>query len=224
MRDNKTSQSAQKYDCNIGKTIPYYQCLHDETINLVRTITSAPQSWLDTGCGTGTLISQAIDCFTEAHFVLADPAEAMLKIAQEKFYLNERMKFVAAGTEELNYLAESFNVITAILSHHYLDFQTRQRATENCYRMLRNGGIYITFESILPTTERGTKIGLERWKDAQLKNGKSLEAVEKHLERFGSELLPISIENHLGILRNSGFSAVEIFWLSGMQAGFYAIK
>lgn len=34
----------------------------------------------------------------------------------------------------------------------------------------------------------------------------------------------ITIEEHLTLLRNSGFRVVEILWRSYLQAGFYCIK
>jgi len=48
--------------------------------------------------------------------------------------------------------------------------------------------------------------------------------VENHLKRFNVEYFPINIEEHLSLLRKSGFSVVEMFWYSYMQAGFYCIK
>jgi tRNA (cmo5U34)-methyltransferase len=67
-------------------------------------------------------------------------------------------------------------------------------------------------------------IGLQRWRQHQLDSGKPAEEVEKHISRYGVELLPITIEQHLALLRQVGFSTVEILWASGLQAGFYAIK
>ena len=89
---------------------------------------------------------------------------------------------------------------------------------------MKHGGIYVTFETILPNCTRGTSIGLERWRLAQIKNGKDVTAVERHISRFGIELLPITVAEHVALLRKVGFSVVEILWKSGMQAGFYSIK
>jgi tRNA (cmo5U34)-methyltransferase len=47
---------------------------------------------------------------------------------------------------------------------------------------------------------------------------------EPHFERFDSEYFPITIEEHLKLLRACGFKTVGLFWYSYMQAGFYGIK
>lgn len=224
-KDNKTSQSALQYDANIDKTIPGYRLFHDETVNLVKFGMPKPNSWLDTGCGTGTLILRAIQEFGKLNFVAADPSEAMLEVARAKLaeLSGVEVKYILAGTEQLC-CADTFDVITAILAHHYLDIESRIKATRSCFQMLNQGGIYITFETIRPNSEQGKAIGLERWRTAQLANGKTPQSVDQHLQRYGIDLLPITIESHLDLLRKVGFRTVELLWASGMQAGFYGIK
>lgn len=222
MKDNKTSQAAINYDANVHKTIPRYHMIHDETLDLIKETVSKPQSWLDTGCGTGTLLTKAIENFGQLRFVAVDPSNEMLQIAAKKLANNE-VTYVLSGSEDLNY-PEKFDVVTAIMAHHYLAEEERSKATQNCYNMLNQGGIYITFETIRHSTEAGTQIGLKRWRKAQILNGKSPDVADKHISRYGSELLPITIEAHVKLLREIGFSTVEAFWVSGMQAGFYGIK
>ncbi len=223
MRDNKTSQAAVDYDANVSKTIPRYPLFHDETIQLIKLAKPNTASWLDTGSGTGNLILKAIEHFGNTKFVVADPSESMLDIAKEKLAGNNDITYILAGSEELAYNA-SFDVITAIMVHHYLASEARKKVTQNCFNMLKAGGVYVTFETIRPATAVGTQIGLQRWRDAQLTSGKSIAAVDKHISRYEIELLPISITAHLDLLKEVGFSTVEILWVSGMQAGFYGIK
>jgi tRNA (cmo5U34)-methyltransferase len=47
---------------------------------------------------------------------------------------------------------------------------------------------------------------------------------EKHAARFNSEYFPVTVQEHLTLLRETGFKTAELFWKSHMQAGFYAIK
>jgi len=226
MRDNKTSQPAQEYDAKVEKNIPMYSFFHEQTLHLIEVAKPNPARWLDTGCGTGILVSKAIKNFTNTHFVLADPSEAMLSIAREKFLgdRNLSLEYFLAGTEDLNCPTGSFDVITAILSHHYFDIETRRKATLNCFRMLKEDGVYVTFESIRPQSEKGLQIGLERWRRVQLSQSKSLKEVERYISRYGKEFFPIPIDSHISLLHDIGFSTIEVFWVSVMQAGVYAIK
>jgi tRNA (cmo5U34)-methyltransferase len=228
MNDNATPHTAASYDGEIFRTIPFYRQFHAETIDLVRTVVPDATLWLDTGCGTGYLTEQALPLFPAVRFLLADPSPAMLDQARERLspFPPDRFRFLGAMATEglLDLVSESPQVITAIQSHHYGAEGARIQATEVCFRLLARGGIYVTFENIRADTPRGTTIGLDRWCRFQRESGRSPDAVEEHRSRFGRNYFPITIPEHLHLLRDTGFATVEIFWLSHMQAGFYAIK
>ena len=202
--------------------------MHAQTLDVVRTVRPEPRLWLDTGCGTGTLVEKALALFPTTRFVVADPSEAM--IARARTHLaaagGERVTFLPlAGTRELPaMLDDAPDVVTAIQCHHYMDAAGRARATQGVYRMLAPGGLYVTFENVRPMTEAGTRIGLERWKTWQVAHGRTPEAAEVHATRFGVEYFPVTVPEHLTLLRETGFRVVEMLWYAQMQAGFYAVK
>ncbi len=82
--DNATPHSVATYDSQVRNTIPYYDAFHEQTINLIKATHFEPQRWLDTGCGTGTLIEKALPYFPNARFVLVDPSVQMLEAAKVK--------------------------------------------------------------------------------------------------------------------------------------------
>ena len=226
--DNATPHLAKIYDNQISDTIPYYSCFHEETINLVKAVRSDPKLWLDTGCGTGTLVRKCLDIFPSTMFLLADPSSEMLNEAKQKLagLADNRIKFLEPViTQNISLKpALSVDIVTAIQSHHYLGEEERKIATEVCHKVLKKGGIFITFENIKPLTETGVKIGKQSWSNYQLSWGKEQEQVEKHIKRFDVEYFPITIEEHLDLYKSCGFEVVEMLWFSCMQAGFYCIK
>jgi tRNA (cmo5U34)-methyltransferase len=227
MSDNSTPHSAQVYDIQVRKTIPYYDEFHTQTIKIVKAIGINPKTWLDTGCGTGSLAQKATTEFPATHFVLVDPSPQMLEAAKEKL-ANQgptEIEFLQpCSTEKLEKHNEEFDVITAIQSHHYLIPSDRIKATRVCFELLSSKGVYVTFENIRPLTAEGIRIGKENWGQFQLSNGRSRETVDEHLSRFDIEYHPITIKEHLSLLRRTGFSTVELLWYSCMQAGFYCLK
>ena len=131
----------------------------------------------------------------------------------------------AVSTQNIpNNIGYKPDVITAIQAHHYLSAKDRSRATEVCYNLLGNDGIFVTFENISPMSQRGVEISKRYWGNYQLSKGKSKEQVEAHIDRFGKEYFPITVEEHLKLYNNCGFKTVELLWYSYMQAGFYCIK
>lgn len=223
--DNLTPLSSGDYDSNIHNTIPYYNQFHEETINLIKSMDIEPIMWMDTGCGTGTLVEKAIKQFKKTCFILADSSGGMLNEAEKKLAgYGNRVEFLEPTMSHEISLSFNVDVITAIQSHHYMSKEERFNATKVCYDILKENGIYVVFENISPFTEKGIEIGKEYWKNFQISKGKNEKEVENHLKRFNVEYFPINIGEHLSLLRKCGFSVVEMFWYSYMQAGFYCIK
>jgi tRNA (cmo5U34)-methyltransferase len=223
--DNATAHSAATYDAQIRNTIPYYDVFHEQTINLIKATHFEPERWLDTGCGTGTLVDEALPWFPKTRFVLVDPSVQMLEAANTKLANQSQVEFLdASATQDLKLKKGEFDVITAIQSHHYLQPKQREKATATCFKLLVEGGIFVTFENVKPFTVQGVAIGKEGWKQFQISHGRDSHTAEAHMKRFGVEYFPITVEEHLSLLREAGFSVVELLWYSYLQAGFYCIK
>lgn len=227
--DNTTPHTSSEYDWKVRQTIPFYETMHQETIDLVRTVKPDAACWLDTGCGTGRLIDLALPLFPNTRFILADPSEAMLQQARERLQgeSGARLRVLSpVGSEGLvaQMAGTKCHVVTAIQCHHYLLPPQREQAVSACFDALESGGLFITFENIALSTGRGVEIGLERWRRWQQDAGRSPSVVADHLKRFNTEYFPITVEAHLELLRAVGFQTVELFWFSQMQAGFYGIR
>lgn len=55
-------------------------------------------------------------------------------------------------------------------------------------------------------------------------NAMTQQQVHNHMKRRGAEVFPITIAEHIELLKSCGFKCVELLWFSYMQAGFFAIK
>lgn len=165
MIDNKTQHKSTEYDCEVRRTIPYYEFFHEETINLIKTINPNIKNWLDTGCGTGFLIEKALAVFKNCNFVLADPSSEMLMRAKKRLQNYKNVEYMdPVKTENINIVKQKeYDVITAIQTHHYLNREDRRRATKNCYKLLKDNGIYVTFENIRPENDEVLNFQLDRW-------------------------------------------------------------
>jgi tRNA (cmo5U34)-methyltransferase len=227
--DNATAHPAADYDQNVRLSIPFYETIHREIVDLAKTVIPDPEFWLDTGCGTGHLIHLAWPFFPNTQFILADPSEAMLQQAQHRLQdkAGKRVKFLQpVGSEGLQsqMTGNECQIVTAIQCHHYLRQPQRELAVKACFDILGDGGVFITSENITMSTGHGVEIGLKRWGQWQESVGRSPSTIVSHLERFNTEYFPISIDEHRALLSRTGFRAVELFWFSQMQAAFYGIK
>lgn len=219
-RNTSTPLKAEEYDGEIGKTLPYHEAFYQQTISVVKKYKGSAVRWLDIGCGTGKLTQLAGQQLPDAEFVLADPSEEMLECARQA---GSGSDYLCKGSQEIDF-EEQFDVVTAIQVHHYLHENEREAATRNVYRALRRGGMYITFENVIPECEQLWEMELQRWGDYQREHGKSEQQVREHLARCGTAYFPLTVPQHIQLLRETGFRIVHVFWCSYLQAGFYAIK
>ena len=64
--DNLTAHKASEYDQKVRQTIPFYDTIHAEVLRLVKLVKPEVKSWVDTGCGTGRLVEQALSRFSRS--------------------------------------------------------------------------------------------------------------------------------------------------------------
>lgn len=220
--DNTTPLAAREYDKNIHNTIPYYQEFYDQTLDIVEQCGFNKMTWLDLGCGTGSLEELALQKFPNVHFVLVDPSEKMLEKAKEKLKDNS-IQYICAGSASIDF-TNCFEVVTAIQSHHYMQEDERRKATECIYHSLKKRGIYISFENVIPENEEIKAFELLRWGKYQQRHGKTEEEAKAHNARCGVNYFPLTVEQHIQLLKDVGFYNVHVFWYSYMQMGIYGIK
>jgi len=224
MSDNTTAHSSNEYDLGILKTIPFYNVIHSEIINLVKVYNGKPDKWLDTGCGTGTFIVNAQKTFMDTKFFLCDPSIEMLNIALNKCINNTKsIGFLDTISIDKKW-NNQFDIVTAIQCLHYLDKKGRADSLARCFDILKNDGMFVTFENTRPLTQKGERLYKDYWKQFQIQAGKEEKKAESHIQRFDVEYFPISVIDHIELLKKTGFRTVELFWYSYMQSGYVCIK
>ena len=222
MRDNKSAHNSNVYDDRITSVLPYYREYHEQIIDLVDTLDIPNPNWLDTGCGTGTLAVRVFEMRDDVRFTLVDPSGGMLEKAKEKLSGRD-VAFINQSSLEISFTDE-YDIVTAVQSHHYLQKDERKRAVQNCYEALKEFGLFVTFENICMSDPKSDEIAMKRWVAFLEEHGNTPEEVQIQKDRRGVETLPITIEEHINLLRDCGFRSVDILWTSYLQAGFWAIK
>lgn len=222
MNDNKSAYNSSIYDDLIVKVLPYYREYHGQIIELIKSMDFKNPDWLDTGCGTGTLAYRALEDMQDVRFTLCDPSPNMLDQAKQKLSGRD-VRFVNAASGQLAFDSE-FDVVTAVQCHHYLQPEERRHAVGQCYRALRENGVFITFENIKMSTDESDAIMLSKWTRFLKEHDNSEQEIQVQLDRRGVETHPITIEEHIKLLRECGFRSVNLLWTAYLQAGFWALK
>lgn len=221
--DNTSAFNSNTYDENIRKVIPMYDEIYEQIFDLIKTYFGDTSiALLDTGCGTGSFGYRARAELNLSDLMLCDPSKDMMECVRKKM-LGKKYSSKCVGSQDMDF-KNRFDVVTAIQSHHYFDKHTREKAVMNCFDALKEGGLFICFENTAPFSETGKTILLDRVENFQLGQGRTEEEVKEHRARYGKEYFPLNIKEHIELLERAGFKTAEVFWMSYMQCGFYAIK
>lgn len=222
MKQNFTPFAVAEYDKQIKRTLPFYEEMVQQIVDIVNLLDLQSLRWLDVGCGTGKMARTALGNFDIKKMVCIDVEKEMLEKA-EMFYNDEKVEFLQCDVRELPY-QEMFDIVTAIQVNHYFKRAERIAAMKNCYDALSENGVYISFENFAPDSEEGTRLYLERWKQFQIANGKSGQEADAHIGRYGRDYFPVTISESVGLMKDCGFRMVEVLWVSYMQVGILARK
>lgn len=222
MKQNSTPFDVAEYDKQIKRTLPFYEEMIQQVVDIVRLLDLQSLKWLDVGCGTGKMARTALDNFNIQKMVCIDVDKEMIGRA-DSFCNDEKVEFLQCDVRELS-CRELFDIVTAIQVNHYFKKDERITAIKSCYDALEENGVYISFENFAPDSEEGAKLYLERWKQFQIANGKTEEEADSHVKRYGKNYFPMLISESVRLLKDCGFRVVEILWVSYMQVGILARK
>lgn len=222
-RLNTAPYTADSYDSHILITIPYVQEFYHQTATIIRQYGALNGRLLDLGCGTGMLEKKLREEFPELSIVAADPSAAMLEAAKNKRIPD--IEYRTGRSQDLS-VEEEYDIITAIESHHFFKPQERETVTGRVFRALKNDGIYICFENVIPdeADDYLKQNELSRWQTFQTDAGKPEEEAELHRARCGVYYFPITVKEHIRLLKEAGFRYVYVFWKSYMQMGILGVK
>lgn len=223
MKDNNSAFKSTEYDEKIKLTLPYYEQFYKQITDVVNTYyKNKPLDWLDVGCGTGKMAEIAFRKTLIKKFVFCDHSSKMLDIAKKRLNF-PNAEFIISDVQNINFQNE-FDVVTAVQVNHYLKSNERICAIKKCYEALKSDGLFISFENFAPSGKMSERLYLKRWKKYQISMGKSSEEAEDHIDRYKKDYYPISVSEHLEILKKCGFKEIELMWLSYMQVGLLGIK
>ena len=79
MKQNSTPFSVAEYDRQIRKTLPFYEEMYRQVVDVAKVLGLQSPWWLDIGCGTGKMAQTALGEFDIQKMVCVDVESEMLE-------------------------------------------------------------------------------------------------------------------------------------------------
>lgn len=226
---NFGAETAKVFDDMLDRSVPYYAEIQRMVGELVADFVKDGTAVYDMGCSTATTILHVAGCIppgTQARFVGVDSSQEMLDIARSKVD-HAGIEFpVELQCADLNrgvHVAEA-SVVLFVLTLQFIRPLYRERLLRTVQQGMEKGGCIVLVEKVLGEDSTLNRLFIEHYYDLKKRNGYSELEISQKREALENILVPYRLEENLALLREVGFSAVDVFFKWYNFCGIIAIK
>ena len=213
---------ASVFDNMIERSIPYYR----DNIDLIARILESRNyhSICDMGCSSGNLLLHlsSIPSFKSKKLLGIDNSPYMLDIAKSKSRAyGANIEFIKKDILDFDF---SFD---AVISNYTLQFirpPNRSKLIKKIYNSLSKEGCFILSEKLICEDKQLDLDLTNLYYGFKKENGYSDTEIAKKREALENILIPYSQDENINLLKDSGFSFVEVIFRWANFATFIAIK
>jgi tRNA (cmo5U34)-methyltransferase len=214
-------QVAKEYDEQRKQLIPCFHDFYGVATNWVKL--SEPQAKvLDLGAGTGLFSAYILQKYPDADLTLVDMSEEMLKLAQQRFKSEAKVRIVAADYTAYRF-EERYDAVISSLSIHHLTHKDKRRLFHRVHGLLKDGGVFVNADQaagFTPTMDGRYK---QDWERAVGQSGLQPEAIAAAIERRKLDN-NASVQQQLAWLQEAGFAEMDCVYKYNEFGVFYALK
>ncbi len=203
------NKRAETYDEHMKENIEFFDQLYDSISSCI-VKTESKVRIMDIGCGTGLELQGILDRAPNAAITAIDVSTEMLDRLKNRFkdHLHQ-ITLIKDSYLTFSFDQKSYDYIVAVMTLHHLLPPPKMKLYEQILNSLRPSGKYVEGDWVVSSEkERQFLSKYEQW-------SRTAEAVidgSHHVD------IPFSLETQKRLLREAGFSNVDIVWEHGEAA------
>lgn len=210
-------QVASVFDDMLERSIPHYK----EVLGLIvdfcsYTLESLPSQSnslvYDLGSSTGTTLLALFQALpSHTHFIGIDNSQAMIDKALLKAQAyGANIDFICADLLQYDFLHSDIMIANYILQ--FIRPMQRTTLLQKIYHSLREGGIFILSEKMTSHHRILDRQMIERYMRYKQEQGYTKTEISKKREALENVLVPFSLEENIAMLKDIGFSGIEVLF------------
>jgi tRNA (cmo5U34)-methyltransferase len=221
------AQVARVFDDMISRSIPFYREIIDRQVQMVSRYYQPDTTIYDLGCSNGNLLLQTCRRMGDAGFkmIAVDNSAPMLAAFQERLAstpYGDRVTLVCQNIGETP--IENASVVVLNFTLQFLPKTERDAMASKIYTGLNPGGAFLFSEKITHRDPHLSDLQQDFYYAFKRENGYSDLEISQKREALEKILIPETMEQHLGRLRQVGFQAIEVWQKWFNFAALIAIK
>mgnify|MGYP000886992318 CR=1 FL=1 len=226
IRDRFGRETASAYSQRDLIWMPEFRQMIGMIPELLRSRLPAHAIILDLGAGTGNLSRTVLEALPEVKIALMDFSENMLSEVPNVLtdfpgrYEILRDDFIEADFGVERYAA----VISSFAIHHCRGEAEYSRLYGRLFKALQPGGIFVCCDVVAGADEVLTQLNEDGWRSLLRNENLSEKDIERILANYHIEDSPLDLGSHLRLLKEAGFSIVDVVWKRINFAVYTAIR
>ena len=203
------------FDDMVSRSVPFYHEMQRMTAELAAKYAMPDTKIYDLGCSTGTtmllmdkLVSENID------FIGVDDSEEMIHKCKEKlnnFTLNRNINLEVADLTSF-VPVQNASVVSMVLVLQFIRPKYRSQIIKSIYDGLEQNGCFIIIEKILTEEKSYNRDFIDFYYDFKRRNHYSELEISQKREALENVLIPYKSSENIDLLRDAGFSEIEVFF------------
>jgi tRNA (cmo5U34)-methyltransferase len=214
-------QAVARYAEGPVRQVPGFHALQRMTQLLLAETVPDDGTVLVLGAGGGLELKVFAEAQPGWRFVGVDPSAPMLKLAEATLGpLVSRAELCEGYVDSAP--QGPFDAATCLLTLHFLDAGERLRTLIELRRRLKPGAPLVIAHHSFPQSESDKRRWLTRYAAFAVSSGISTMNAESAIEAMGHRLPVLSPEDDVALLREAGFTTVELFYAAFTFKGWIA--
>jgi tRNA (cmo5U34)-methyltransferase len=214
---------SKAFDSHVRKSVPFYDEIQRMVIELSEYFVRDQSVVYDLGSSTGTTIQLLADAHAgkeDVQFIGIDVSEFMINEARKKM-TRANVQFHHKNIMDMDF-SPAANFMTALFTLQFLTFADRRKLLTQIKQGLIEGGAFLFVEKVCAEHSSFEDIWMELYWDFKRRQGLTPEQIVEKANSIRGVLKPLTVEENRELLRQTGFSRVEIFFKWYNWAGFLA--
>jgi len=178
----------------------------------------------DLGSSTGTtiqLLAEAHAGKEDVQFIGIDASEFMVEEARKKI-ARGRVQFHHRNIMDMDFSPPA-NFMTALFTLQFLTFADRRKLLTQVKQGLIEGGAFLFVEKVCAEHSSFEDVWTELYWDFKRRQGFTPEQIVEKANSIRGVLKPLTVDENLELLRQTGFRRIEIFFKWYNWAGFLVV-
>ncbi|TCL75758.1 carboxy-S-adenosyl-L-methionine synthase CmoA [Rhizobium sp. BK251] len=218
---------ADVFDDMVSRSVPFYEEIQRMVCELARDFAKPQTNLYDIGCSTATTLL-SLDALVDpsVNFIGIDNAPDMLEKAGQKVQRSGARHNIDLQVGDLHQgiHLENASVVTMLLTLQFIRPLYRERVMKTIFSGLNDQGCLLLVEKVTSEDTMFNRLFIEHYYNYKRRNGYSEIEISKKREALENVLIPYRLEENMQLLKETGFSSVEVFFRWYNFCGIIAVK